>query len=123
MDVGAYTYKVAAVNAIGQEGPISPASATATTTAANRRVNVTPGVLPTGGVGWAIYRSLAGQTGGPVVLADVHTRYAAFADVNPDSAIDTSLVPSNTWAIADAPGRSMSAAAARASCSSKRSSR
>ena len=103
MDVGAYTYKVAAVNAIGQEGPASAASATATTTAASRRVNVTPGVLPTGGVGWAIYRSLAGQTAGPWYWL-VYTRYStAFADVNPDSAIDTSLVPSNTWAIADAP--------------------
>lgn len=103
MDVGAYTYKVAAVNAIGQEGPASVASATATTTAASRRVNVAPGVLPTGGVGWAIYRSLAGQTGGPWYWL-THTRYStAFPDVNPDSAIDTSLLPSNTWAIADAP--------------------
>ncbi len=103
MDVGAYTYKVAPVNAIGQEGAISPASATATTTAANRRVNVTPPAMPTGGVGWAIYRSLAGQTGGPWYWL-TYTRYGtAFPDVNPDSALDTALVPANTWAIADAP--------------------
>jgi len=103
MDVAAYTYKLAAVNAIGQEGPASAASATATTTAASRRIDVTPGVLPSGGVGWAIYRSLAGQTGGPWYWL-TYTRYTtAFPDVNPDSALDVTLVPSNTWAIADAP--------------------
>ena len=103
MDLAAYTYKVAPVNAIGQEGPISPASAIVTTTAGNRRVNVTPPALPTGAVGWAIYRSLAGQTGGPWYWL-TYTRYGtAFPDANPDSALDTTLVPSNTWAVADAP--------------------
>ncbi|MDE3095592.1 MAG: hypothetical protein KGK07_06285 [Chloroflexota bacterium] len=103
MDLAAYTYKVAPVNAIGQEGPVSPASAIATTTAGNRRVNVTPPALPTGAVGWAIYRSLQGQTGGPWYWL-TFTRYGtAFPDVNPDSALDATLVPANTWAIADAP--------------------
>lgn len=114
MDVGQYTYKVAPVNAIGQEGPLSPASAVATTTAASRRVNVTPPAMPTGGVGWAIYRSLAGETGGPWYWL-VHTRYStAFPDVNPDSALDTALVPADTWAVGDAPAGARDACAAGA---------
>jgi len=109
LDAGSYTYKVAPVNAIGQEGPTSAASAVVTTTAGNRRVNVTPRALPNGAVGWAIYRSLAGQTGGPWYWLS-HTRYGtAFPDANPDSALDTTLAPSNTWAVGDAPAGAIDA--------------
>lgn len=94
---GVYSYKVAAIDAFRQEGPVSAAAANVTLTGTNQGVTVTPPALANGAViGYNIYRTLAG--GATWYYVGTATGVVPYIDAAPDSQLDTSQVPSFTWA-------------------------
>jgi hypothetical protein len=105
---GSYSYKVAAYDTFRREGPASPASATVTLTGTSRAVSVTPPALPTGGIGYNVYRCLAGQqAAGPWYFVGSTFGATAYIDAEPDAGVDTALIPLNNWAVGSIAGEVM----------------
>jgi hypothetical protein len=102
---GAYTYKVAPFDTFHRESAATAASASVTLTGTSQGVTVTPPALPTGAVGYNIYRTLAG--GALYYYVGSTLGAAAYTDAQPDAAIDTALVPSATWATGAITGETM----------------
>ena len=105
MDAGTYTYKIAQVDGLGNENAASAASAAVVTVAGTLAVNVTLPALGTGGVAWRVYRTTAG---GGTYFFCAEATVTPYRDVKPDSNLDQSRTPANTWGttvseVADAP--------------------
>lgn len=93
---GAYTYKVAPLDTFRRESAATVASASVTLTGTNQGVTVTPPALPTGAIGYNIYRTLAG--GATWYFVGTTMGVTPYVDAAPDSQLDTGQTPSATWA-------------------------
>lgn len=96
-DDGIYSYKVAPIDAFGKEGVISAASSNVTTSAGNRLVSLALAALPTGAVGYRLYRTLKG---GAVYYFLDETNATPYLDVAPDADLDQTRTPATTWGVA-----------------------
>lgn len=106
---GAYTWKVAPLDTFRRESAATAASTPALTlTATNRGASVTPPALPTGAIGYNIYRTLAG--GATYYFVGSTIGATAYTDAQPDSAIDPAQnggvdrQPNATWVTGDVVG-------------------
>jgi hypothetical protein len=115
---GTYTYKVAPFDTFHRESAATVASGSVTLAGTNQGVTVTPPALPTGAVGYNIYRTLAG--GAIYYYVGSTLGAAAYNDAQPDAAINPATngsldrQPSATWAtgaiageVMDGPGEAI----------------
>lgn len=105
---GTFDYKCAAIDSFQREGPASTHSTNVTLSGTQKAVSVTPPALPTGGIGYNIYRCLAGtQDTGPWYYVGTTPGVTAYIDAQPDVAVDTALTPLNNWATGAIAGETM----------------
>jgi hypothetical protein len=100
----AYSYKVAPIDTFRREGPVS-AQVGGTLAAGNAGWTVTPSAAAAGVIGYNIYRTLA--NGSTWYYVGTTPGVTTYSDSQPDSAIDISLTPSNTWTTGAIAGETM----------------
>lgn len=102
---GAYLYKVAPIDTFRRESAATAASSSVTLTSTNQGVTVTPPALPTGAVGYNVYRTLAG--GSTYYYVGTTMGVTPYVDAAPDSQLDTGQQPSATWTTGAISGETM----------------
>lgn len=93
---GAYTYKVAPLDSFKKESAATVASSSVTLTGTNQGVTVTPPALPTGAIGYNVYRTLVG--GSTWYFVGTTMGVTPYVDAAPDAQLDTGQTPTATWA-------------------------
>lgn len=92
---GVFSYKLCPINTFRQESAPTVASANVTLTSTNQGVTVTPPALPTGAIGYNIYRTLVGGSTWYYVATTMGV--TPYVDAAPDSQLDVAQTPSATW--------------------------